>query len=141
MRGALTLADKSWSFTGEAVRNSSLPISQNRRTNALIYQGASPRVNLRAAVDIGYFRPDETIIAEATSSESLFVIIKGQVQERDGSETVGLLGPKDSFDARALVHGKSGHGFVAPVGFVSRPTISGHRPALSAGDAFRGAPV
>ena len=52
VRGALTLADKSWSFTGEAVRNSSLPISQNRRTNALIYQGASPRVNLRAAVDM-----------------------------------------------------------------------------------------
>lgn len=52
VRGALTLADRSWSFTGEAVRNSSLPISQDRRTNALIYQGASPRVNLRATVDL-----------------------------------------------------------------------------------------
>ena len=52
VRGALTLADKGWSFTGEAVRSSSLPISQDRRSGALIYQGAAPRVNLRAGVDL-----------------------------------------------------------------------------------------
>lgn len=70
---------------------------------------------VRAALDIGYFKPGETIIGQDTASEQLFVVIKGQVQERDGTEILGLLGPKDSFDARALVHGRSGHGFTAGV--------------------------
>ena len=69
--------------------------------------------SLRAALDIGYFKPGEFIIGQATASRFLFVIIKGQIEERDGDETLGLLGPKDSFDARALVHGNSGHAFVA----------------------------
>jgi CBS domain-containing protein len=41
------------------------------------------------------------------------VVIKGTVEERDGSDLLALLGPKDSFDSRALVHGKSGHAFLA----------------------------
>jgi CBS domain-containing protein len=68
---------------------------------------------LRAALDIAYFRPGETIIAQNSSANSLFVVIKGTVEERDGNDLLALLGPKDSFDSRALVHGKSGHAFLA----------------------------
>ena len=68
---------------------------------------------LRAALDISYFRPGETIIAQDTPANALYTVIKGTVEERDGSGLLALLGPKDSFDSRALVHGKSGHAFVA----------------------------
>jgi CBS domain-containing protein len=68
---------------------------------------------LRAALDIAYFRPGETIIAQNAAAGALFVVIKGTVEERDGGDLLALLGPKDSFDSRALVHGKSGHAFVA----------------------------
>ncbi|HVQ66987.1 MAG TPA: putative nucleotidyltransferase substrate binding domain-containing protein [Bradyrhizobium sp.] len=68
---------------------------------------------LRAALDIAYFRPGETIVAQNAPASALFVVIKGTVEERDGSDLLALLGPKDSFDSRALLHGKSGHAFVA----------------------------
>ena len=68
---------------------------------------------LRAAIDIGYFRPGEAIIGERAPTEQLFVVIKGQVDVREGSELVSTLGPKDSFDARALMHGSSGQAFVS----------------------------
>jgi CBS domain-containing protein len=68
---------------------------------------------LRAALDIAYFRPGETIIAQDAPASALFVVIKGTVEERDDGDLQALLGPKDSFDSRALVHGKSGHAFVA----------------------------
>jgi len=68
---------------------------------------------LRAALDISYFRPGEAIIAQDTPADALFVVIKGTIEERDGSDLLALLGPKDSFDSRALVHGKSGHAFIA----------------------------
>ena len=68
---------------------------------------------LRAALDIAYFRPGQTIIAQNAPADALFVVIKGTIEERDGSDLLALLGPKDSFDSRALVHGKSGHAFLA----------------------------
>ena len=68
---------------------------------------------LRAALDIAYFRPGETIIAQDAPASALFVVIKGTVEERDDGDLQALLGPKDSFDSRALVHGKSGRAFVA----------------------------
>ncbi len=69
--------------------------------------------DLRAALDIGYFRPGETIIEKGKRSEHLHVIIKGSVEERDDGELEAVLGPKESFDARALVHGPAGASFVA----------------------------
>ncbi|VIO72933.1 hypothetical protein CI1B_45820 [Bradyrhizobium ivorense] len=68
---------------------------------------------LRAALDIVYFRPDEPVIDQGSPSQALFVVIKGTIEERDGTDLLALLGPKDSFDSRALLHGKSGHAFVA----------------------------
>ncbi|MCP8940398.1 DUF294 nucleotidyltransferase-like domain-containing protein [Alsobacter sp. SYSU M60028] len=67
---------------------------------------------LRDTLDVAYFPPGEVVIAQEAAAEHLFVIIKGTVEERDGDELVALLGPKDSFDSRALVHGRSGHAFV-----------------------------
>ena len=68
---------------------------------------------LRAALDIGYFRPGEAIVERDSGSDHLHVIIKGSVEERDGEEVEAVLGPKDSFDARALVHGAAGARFIA----------------------------
>ncbi|NVO17938.1 MAG: cyclic nucleotide-binding domain-containing protein [Rhodoplanes sp.] len=68
---------------------------------------------LRAAIDIGYFPPGDTIIATGQRSESLHVVIKGRVEERDGDTIESGLGPKDTFDARSLVHGPAATSFVA----------------------------
>ncbi len=68
---------------------------------------------LRRALDIGYFRPGETIIAQGAPAEALYVVIKGVVEEKAGAEIVALLGPNDFFDSRALVQGHSGHDFIA----------------------------
>ncbi|MDE2363837.1 MAG: cyclic nucleotide-binding/CBS domain-containing protein [Hyphomicrobiales bacterium] len=68
---------------------------------------------LREAVDIGYYRPGEEIVGAEQDCEFLFVVIKGTVEERDGEELIALLGPKDSFDSRAIVQGRSAHAFRA----------------------------
>jgi CBS domain-containing protein len=68
---------------------------------------------LRQALDIGYFRPGETIVWQGEPADSLYVVIKGIVEERAGDEVVAHLGPKDSFDSHALVQGQSRHAFVA----------------------------
>ncbi len=67
----------------------------------------------RGALDIGYFRPGETIIARDRAPESLFIVIKGQVEERDGADLVSLRGPGDCFDSRALVLGGGSNAFIA----------------------------
>jgi CBS domain-containing protein len=68
---------------------------------------------LRAALDIGYFRPGEVIVERNSGSEHLHVIIKGSVEERDEDVVESILRPKDSFDARAVVHGAAGARFIA----------------------------
>ena len=68
---------------------------------------------LRDALDIAYFPPGETIIEAGKPSDALYVVIKGEVEERDGTDVEAVLGPKQSFDARALVHGGSTTRFVA----------------------------
>ncbi len=68
---------------------------------------------LRGAVDIGYFAPGSVIVERGGSSEFLHVIIKGAVAEKIGEETQALLGPKDTFDSEAVVHGSASASFVA----------------------------
>jgi len=68
---------------------------------------------LRQSLDIAYYRPGETIIAQGVAADSLFIVIKGAVEERAGDELMALLGPKDTFDSHALVQGQSRHAFVA----------------------------
>lgn len=66
-----------------------------------------------SALDIGYFRPGETILAKGAAPESLFIVLKGTVEEREGDELVALRGPGEAFDSRAIVQGGSAHAFVA----------------------------
>jgi len=68
---------------------------------------------VRAALDILYVKPGEVILARGQPAEALHVIIKGAVEARDGETLNALLGPKDSFDSRALVHGAAGEEFRA----------------------------
>jgi CBS domain-containing protein len=68
---------------------------------------------LSAAMDIGYFAPGATIVTLGAGSEHLHVIIKGAVEERDGQEVEAVLGPKDTFDSGAVVHGSASASFVA----------------------------
>src|SRR3954471_1644065 len=75
---------------------------------------AQPEIEeLKASLDIGYFRPGEAIVQEGRPSEFLHVIIKGAVEDRAGDMPQAVLGPKDSFDSRAVVHGAAGENFVA----------------------------
>jgi CBS domain-containing protein len=68
---------------------------------------------LCASLDVAYFRPNETIIAEGSAPEGLYIVIKGCVEERADGELMGLLGPNDFFDSRALVQGAGVSAFVA----------------------------
>ena len=68
---------------------------------------------VRAAVDIGYFRPGETILARDAAPESLFIVLKGCVEEREGAEVVSLRGPGECFDSRALVQGAGSNAYLA----------------------------
>jgi CBS domain-containing protein len=68
---------------------------------------------VRAAVDIQYFRPGDTIVAPGAIAEALYVVIKGSAEERNGEVIEALLGPGDSFDSRALVQGNNALAFVA----------------------------
>jgi len=67
---------------------------------------------LSAATDIGYFAPGTPIVKVGESSDFLHVMIKGTVEERD-AEVQALLGPKDTFDSGAVVHGSASANFVA----------------------------
>lgn len=68
---------------------------------------------LRSGLDIGYFGPEEVIVSQGRSSDRLHVVIKGSVEARDGSTVYTVLGPMDSFDSRAVVHGAAGEDYVA----------------------------
>jgi CBS domain-containing protein len=68
---------------------------------------------LRAALDIQYFQPQEIIIAPGSLAESLYVVIKGSVEEHAAGEVEALLGPRDTFDSRALVQGNNTQAFIA----------------------------
>ena len=46
-------------------------------------------------------------------STASVVIIKGAVEDRAGDTLQAVLGPKDTFDARAVVHGAAGETFLA----------------------------
>jgi CBS domain-containing protein len=68
---------------------------------------------MKAALDLGYYRPGEILIAKGGACDSLFVVFKGCVEERDGDEMLGLRGPGDFFDSRALIQGVGASAFIA----------------------------
>ena len=64
-------------------------------------------------IDIAYFSRGATILALGAQPTHLFVIIKGFVQQFEGSEVVATYGPDDSFDGRGLMAGKVSSRFMA----------------------------
>ena len=74
---------------------------------------ASEQRLIRDQVNVAYFRPDEVLLDAGDVPQHLFVLIKGYVQQFDGSELLATYGPDDSFDGRALVAGRAGSRFVA----------------------------
>ncbi len=90
---------------------------------------------LRQALDIGYFRPGETIVWQGEPADSLYVVIKGLIEERAGDEVVAHLGPKDTFDSHALVQGQSRHAFVAREETLCYPAAPSGRPRADPGQS------
>ena len=95
--------------------------------------------DLLGALDIGYFRPGETVVQTGRPSEALHVVLEGRVEERDGDVPVGVLDSGDGFDSRAVVHGAAGADFVAvketPCHLVPRRVVPGlveRNPAFAA---------
>jgi CBS domain-containing protein len=68
---------------------------------------------LQAALDIHYYRPGEAVLAEGEKPEGLYIVVKGCVEERQQNELLAMLGPKDFFDARAVVQGASVSAYTA----------------------------
>ena len=68
---------------------------------------------VQSSVDIAYFPQGATILDLGAQPTHLFVIIKGFVQQLDGSEVVTTYGSDDSFDGRSLMSGKVSSRFVA----------------------------
>ena len=68
---------------------------------------------VRDNVDIAYYPEAAVVLDVGDTPAHLFVVIKGFVQQLDGSEVVATYGPDDCFDGRALVAGKASSRFVA----------------------------
>jgi len=64
------------------------------------------------AMDIAYFKKGEHLIRQGESSDVLYIIIKGIVQEMQDDEMVSLYVSQDSFDAMSLLEGKSQNDFI-----------------------------
>ncbi len=69
---------------------------------------------LVASLDIGYHRAGETILARGAGSDHFHVVLKGAVEENDDEgHVVAVLGPKECFGSRAVVHGGAGARYIA----------------------------
>ncbi|GAD80917.1 DUF294 nucleotidyltransferase-like domain-containing protein [Vibrio ezurae] len=68
---------------------------------------------LKASLDIAYFRAGDILIDSGQSSTHLYVLIKGAVEERQQSEVFAHYGHDDLFDVRSLFEGKVRHQYVA----------------------------
>ena len=68
---------------------------------------------VRDSVDVAYFPEGATVLDVGIAPTHLFVIIKGYVNQMEGSEVTTSYGPDDCFDGRSLVAGKVSSRFVA----------------------------
>ena len=71
------------------------------------------RERVREVVDVAYFPQGRTILDVGAVPAQLYVVMKGVVAQHDGEQVVASYGPQDSFDARALMAGRSSSRFVA----------------------------
>jgi len=68
--------------------------------------------NVMAQMDIAYYPRDTVLAAPSVPAECLYIIIKGSVHEWLGEELTNAYGAMDSFDADALIYGKTDKRFV-----------------------------
>ncbi len=62
---------------------------------------------LMAQMDIAYYPKDTVLIAPRVPADALCIVIKGVVHETIDEELQNVYGPNDSFDANALIYGKT----------------------------------
>lgn len=74
----------------------------------------APRVidGLMSRMDIAYYPRETVLIAPSVAAECLYIIIKGSVHEWLDDELTNAYGAMDSFDADALIYGKTDKRFV-----------------------------
>jgi CBS domain-containing protein len=63
-------------------------------------------------LDIVYYPKETVLIAPRVEAESLYIVIKGSVHEYVEDELSNVYGAMDSFDANALIYGKTSKRFV-----------------------------
>ena len=59
------------------------------------------------AVDVLFFRRDQTVLTEQEAPDSLYVLTQGSVQVLAGGEVIARYGPEDCFDLEALLRRRS----------------------------------
>ncbi len=75
---------------------------------------ADERAELLAALDIGYFHPGQKILEKGAPADHLHIVLKGAVEEYDDEgHLIAVLGPKQIFGIRAVVHGAAGANYQA----------------------------
>ncbi|TWI55700.1 CBS domain-containing protein [Pseudomonas duriflava] len=68
----------------------------------------------KEGLSIGYYVPGETLIEPGRSSEALFIVLKGVIEERGKDDHLfAHYGPDDFFDVRGLLSGQSRHAYRA----------------------------
>lgn len=60
-----------------------------------------------ASVNIAYYKKETLLLSPSLNAEFLYVVIKGEVGEYQEEELVKVYGKSSSFDADALIYGKS----------------------------------
>jgi len=63
--------------------------------------------NLLTKMDIAYYPKESILVAPRVRGESLYIIIKGVVNETVEGELQNVYGERDSFDANALIYGNT----------------------------------
>lgn len=68
--------------------------------------------NVIRSIDVHYYKPNQTILAQSATPEHYFIIAKGVVEESGGDEKA-LYATKDTFDAASIMRPPSRFNFVA----------------------------
>lgn len=64
------------------------------------------------SINIAYYKKDTQLLSPTQKSEFLYIIIKGEVGEYHEDELIKVYGTSNSFDADALIYGKSEGSFI-----------------------------
>lgn len=65
------------------------------------------------AMDVAYYKPEQTILKAGEKTHYLYLVIKGLVQERNEDDgVISVYGPQDTFGAIALLENENNNEFV-----------------------------